>query len=82
MKMVRCVYQVEPIAENVVRSVNTFTSPGWDQPEVSRGALRFIDAETLTTFLAEAGLVIETQFGNWDGSPFTTQSPEIITIAL
>ncbi len=79
--LVRCTYQVEPIAGSVVRSVNTFTSPAWDRPEVSRGALRFIDAATLATFLAEAGLAIETQFGDWAGGLLTTKSPEIITIA-
>ena len=79
--LVRCTYQVAPIVENVVRSVNTFTSPAWDHPEVSRGELRFIDVETLTAFLTVAGLAIEMQFGNWDGSPLTTKSPEIITIA-
>jgi len=31
--------------------------------------------------LTEAGLVIEAQFGDWDRSPLTELSPEIITIA-
>jgi ubiquinone/menaquinone biosynthesis C-methylase UbiE len=80
--LVRCAYRVElPVAGSVVRSVSTFTSPGWDQPEVSRGALRFLDAATLAAFLASAGLVIEEQFGDWTGDPLTETSPEIITIA-
>jgi hypothetical protein len=80
--LVRCEYRVElPVAGAVVRSVSTFTSPGWDRPEVSRGALRFLDAETLSSFLAGAGLAIEAQFGDWARRPLAATSPEIITIA-
>jgi ubiquinone/menaquinone biosynthesis C-methylase UbiE len=79
---VRCEYRVElPVEGSVVRSVSTFTSPGWDRPEVSRGALRFLDAETLASFLSGAGLAIEEQFGDWTRRPLTHSSPEIITIA-
>ena len=59
----------------------TFTSSGWEQPEVSRSTLRFLDAETLSSLLAEADLAIEAQFGDWDRQPLTDESPEIITIA-
>ncbi len=79
---VRCAYRVEPpTAEGVVRSVSTFTSPRWDHPAVSRGALRFLDAATLAAFLAGAGLAIEEQFGDWAEGPLTATSPEIITVA-
>jgi len=79
---VRCTYRVEqPVVGGVVRSINTFTSPGWDQPEVSRGVLRFTAAETLAAFLADADLAIEAQFGDWTRAPLTPTSPEIITIA-
>ncbi len=79
--LVRCVYEVEVSADGrVVTSTSTYTSPGWDQPEVSRGSLRFLDAETLSRFLAEAGLVINEQFGDWDQSPLAHISPEIITV--
>ena len=80
--VVRCEYRVEePVAGGIVRTVSTFTSPGWDRPEVSRGALRFLDPDTLAEFLTGAGLSIEEQFGDWDGRPLTDASPEIITIA-
>jgi SAM-dependent methyltransferase len=79
---VMCVYQVEVSDdERIVTSISTFTSPGWERAEVSRGSLRFIDAETLATFLAVAGFVIEEQYGDWLRSPLTGTSPEIITIA-
>lgn len=71
-----------PVEGGVVRGTNTFTSPGWGRPLVSRGALRFIDVAALSAFLSEAGLAIEEQFGDWTGRPFTEASPEIITVAL
>ena len=80
--VVRCESQVEePDAGGVVRTVSMFTSPGWDRPEVSRGALRFLGADELAGFLLGAGLAIEEQFGDWDRRPLTNASPEIITIA-
>jgi hypothetical protein len=33
----------------------------------------------LSVFLADAGLAIEQQFGDWDRSPLMDTSPEIIT---
>ena len=80
--VVRCAYRVEtPVVGGVVQSISTFTSPGWDHPEVSRGTLRFLDAASLSAFLSGAGLMIEEQFGDWAGNPPTDTSPEIITIA-
>ncbi len=79
---VRCEYRVDlPMIGNVAHTSSTFTCPAWDHPEVSRGALRFLDAATLAPFLSDASLVIEQQFGDWDSSPPTDTSPEIITIA-
>jgi SAM-dependent methyltransferase len=79
---VRCVYRVaQLLTDNVVRSVSTFTSPDWADPEVSHGTLRFIDAPTLARFLGDAGLAIVEQFGDWAGSALSAASPEIITIA-
>jgi hypothetical protein len=43
--------------------------------------LRFLDADSLSRFLAETGLVIVEQFGDWDRRPLTETSPEIITMA-
>ncbi len=79
---VRCEYRVEtPVKGGVVHTISTFTSPGWNHPEVSRGALRFLDADALSSFLSSAGLAVEEQFGDFAGSPLTETSPEIITIA-
>jgi hypothetical protein len=64
-----------------VSFTTTFMSPEWDQPEVSRSTLRFLDASSLSSFLSAAGLAIEEQFGDWDRQLLTATSPEIITIA-
>jgi len=70
-----------PVTGGVVHSINTFTSLGWDGPQVSRGALRFLDVEAVSSFLSSAGLEIEEQFGDWTRQLLTDASPEIITIA-
>ena len=70
-----------PVVGSIVSFTHTFTSPSWDRPQLSRSTLRFLDPETLSSFLADAGLAIEKQFGDWDGRPFTAHSPEIITMA-
>ncbi|SCE91556.1 class I SAM-dependent methyltransferase [Micromonospora mirobrigensis] len=65
----------------VVAFTTTFTGPAWPAPRISRSSLRFLDAPTLDGFLAEAGLVVRDRHGDWDGSPPTATSPEIITVA-
>lgn len=70
-----------PIDGGLVSFTHTFTSPEWDRPQVSRSTLRFLDADSLSSFLSEAGLTIEQQFGDWDRKPLAATSPEIITIA-
>lgn len=80
--IVRVAAQVEtPFDGRTVSFTQTFSSPAWERPVVSRSTLRFLDANTLASFLGEADLVIEEQFGNWDRQRLTHTSPEIITIA-
>lgn len=80
--VVRMAREVEtPVDGNIVSFTHTFTSPGWDRPQVSRSTLRFLDADALSSFLSDAGLAIEEQFGNWNRQLLTETSPEIITIA-
>src|SRR5262245_7978004 len=64
-----------------VAFTHTFTNPGWDKPQISQSTLRFLNAASLSRFLADAALAIEEQFGDWDRRPLTDESPEIITIA-
>lgn len=65
----------------IVRFTTTYTSPGWDAPELSRSSLRFLDPDALSSFLSDAGLETEVRFGDWAGGPLTDTSPEIITVA-
>jgi SAM-dependent methyltransferase len=79
---VRVWHEVEtPVAGDVVRFTTTFTGAGWASPQTSRSTLRFLDAPSLSSFLSEAELLVDEQFGNWLGDPFIENSPEIITIA-
>jgi hypothetical protein len=79
---VRITTQVEaPFDGRIVSFTHTFTCQTWDRPEVSWSTLRFLSADALSSFLAEAGFVIEQQFGDWDRQPLVALSPEIITIA-
>lgn len=81
-RMVRMAHQVEaPVVGDVVSFTVTYTSPSWSRPLVSRSTLRFLDADSLSTFLSGAGLTVEEQFGDWDRQPLTDMSPEIITVA-
>jgi SAM-dependent methyltransferase len=67
--------------DGTVSFVTTYTSPAWDQPQVSHSTLRFLGPPALAGFLSGAGLAIEQQFGDWDRQPLSETSPEIITIA-
>lgn len=70
-----------PVEGDIVRFTSVYTSPVWHEPELSWSTLRFLDADGLAEFLTDAGLAIEEQFGDWDRSPLSSVSPEIITIA-
>jgi SAM-dependent methyltransferase len=70
-----------PVDGDIVSFTQTYTRPGWTRPQVSRSTLRFLDVDSLSSFLSDAGLVIEEQFGDWDRQPLTATSPEIITIS-
>ena len=79
---VRVTLQIEaPFDGRTVSFAETYTSTAWDTPLVSRSRLRFLDADGVARFLAEAGFVIEEQLGGFDRRPLTRESPEIVTIA-
>ncbi|GAA3140345.1 class I SAM-dependent methyltransferase [Streptomyces rameus] len=59
----------------------TYAGPRWPGPQVNHSVLRFLDAGALEGFLAEAGLTVADQYGDWDRSALTPASPEIITVA-
>ena len=72
---------VDTVADGRVAFHHTFTSDAWPAPRVSHSTLRFVSAAELTAALARAGLRIVAQYGDWDSSPLTGASPEIITTA-
>ncbi|QPP07453.1 class I SAM-dependent methyltransferase [Streptomyces bathyalis] len=71
-----------PVAGGLVTFTHTLAGPRWDVPQTSRSTLRFLGTEALSSFLAEAGLRVAEQYGNWDAGPLTDSSPEIITVAV
>ncbi len=79
--VVRMAHRVEAVEGDLVRFSTTFTSSGWDRPQMSASTLRFLGAGPLSSFLSGAGLAIEEQFGDWTRNPLTATSPEIITLA-
>jgi SAM-dependent methyltransferase len=79
---VHVVQEVElPIQGDLVRFWTTSTVTGLDEPISNPSTLRFLDRESLNSYLYAAGFEIEDQFGDWDRSTVTVTSPEIITIA-
>jgi SAM-dependent methyltransferase len=70
-----------PVEGDVVSFTTRFTAPTFEGVLESRSTLRFLDQPALNSFLEEAGLNIEAQYGFWDRRPVTETSPEIITIA-
>jgi hypothetical protein len=80
---VRMASQVEPPEPggDLVSFTTTYTSPSWDAQETSDSTLRFLDADALASFLAEAGLVIHERYGDFGRGPLTGASPEIVIVA-
>jgi SAM-dependent methyltransferase len=80
--VVRMAHQVDlPADGDIVSFTTTHTSPNWPQPARSRSRLRFLTADSVSRRLADAGLPVEEQYGDWARGPLTDTSPEIITIA-
>ncbi len=74
-------HRVTDVTDDLVTFETTYRSPRWTNPQLSRSTLRFLDAGSLATFLDGAGLPVTDQWGDWDRSPLTDASPEIITVA-
>lgn len=72
-------YEVTGVAEDIVTYETHFEFGPGDR-NVSIGRVRFVEAARLGQLLAEAGFVDLAWFGNWDRSPLSEASPEIIVI--
>jgi ubiquinone/menaquinone biosynthesis C-methylase UbiE len=78
---VEVVHQLERTIEpDLVQFTSTCRFAGGSAPVISRSTLRFIDPDHLRTMLEDVGFRIEGWFGDWDRSPVTRSSPEIIVI--
>ena len=79
-------YRVVSEVDDVAGDLLTFTettidsAPG-DVVWTDRTTLRFLDEAGLDEHLARAGFGIEARYGDWDRSPVTGTSREIITVA-
>lgn len=78
MRMTR---QVRSVDGEIVDFTSTFDVPGESDPRHSDSTLRFLGADRLDMFLAEAGLAVDERYGDWAGGPPGEGSPEIITVA-
>jgi SAM-dependent methyltransferase len=70
-----------PTPDGLVSLTTTFTGPSLAAPRHYHGYLRFTTANELDALLERAGLAVAERFGDWDRTPFTATSPEIITLA-
>jgi SAM-dependent methyltransferase len=80
-RRLRVWHEVESVTGDVVTFTETTSDPDGTPLRVDRASLRFLDVDALRDFLADAGFLIETQYGDWLREPLTATSPEIITIA-
>lgn len=69
------------VTGDLVTFTQIYTSPGWPAPRLSPSTLRFLTPAHLDDFLMAAGLTVTHRYGGWDGAPFTSASPEVITLA-
>jgi hypothetical protein len=78
---VRVWHEVEAVDGELVTFTESFDSPAWDGPRVSRSTLRFRPAGAVDAFLGAAGFAVVERYGDWDRSLMTPSSREIITVA-
>ncbi|WP_435602273.1 methyltransferase domain-containing protein [Streptomyces sp. bgisy130] len=80
-RALRLWHETESVIGDVVTFTGTTAAADGTVLRVDRTRLRFLDEAVLDAFLADAGFVVETRCGDWDGGPVTGTSREIITIA-
>jgi ubiquinone/menaquinone biosynthesis C-methylase UbiE len=73
-------YGIRSVAGELVTYETCFRFAGED-PLVVPDTIRFMDQAQVAAFLADAGLTQVTWYGDWDRSPVSAASPEIIAVA-
>ncbi|QSB04198.1 class I SAM-dependent methyltransferase [Natronoglycomyces albus] len=74
-------HDLESVEGDTVTFTETMNSASWEKPSLSRSSLRFLDRPSLAQFIADAGLKVDHQYGNFDLRPFEDDDDEIITVA-
>jgi SAM-dependent methyltransferase len=69
------------IQPDLVQFTSTCRFGGGSAPLTSRSTLRFIDPDHLRTILEDVSFRIDGWFGDWDRTPVTPASPEVIVVA-
>jgi SAM-dependent methyltransferase len=72
---------VGPFDRKLVTFTHTFTGAHASLPLVNSSSLRFLSQTAVAAMLADAGLKIVRQFGDFQGGELGSASPEIVTIA-
>ena len=72
---------IKPFDGQTLTFAHSFSGDHPSLPQISHSTLRFLSAGEIQKLLIDAGLRVEQQFGDFDGSALEQQSPEIITIA-
>lgn len=73
-------YDISEVTGDLVTYETCVRFPGGEQV-IMPDTLRFMDQAELAGFLTEAGLTNVTWYGDWDRSPASPASPEIIAVA-
>jgi SAM-dependent methyltransferase len=80
-EVVDVAFRVLGVHGDRVDSALDYRFPATGERLESRQTLRFPTRSDVARHLATAGFVPEAWYGDWDGSPCTEQSPEVIVIA-
>jgi SAM-dependent methyltransferase len=73
-------YEVHEVDGDLVTFTETTDGGRWEH-QADTATLRFLSRLDLDRFLTDAGLEVETRYGDWRRGPVTGDSPEIVTIA-
>jgi SAM-dependent methyltransferase len=73
----------DPVAhdEDLVTFTAVLRSLRTGRQRTTANTLRFVDPGHLRALLSEAGFAVEGWFGDWDRTPVTASSPEVIVVA-
>lgn len=80
-RSLRVFHQVEAMTGDIVSMTETTADRDGNVVRTDHARLRFLGQVQINGLIADAGLAVEAQFGDWGRNPVTTASEEIITIA-